>query len=269
MSPIEEVFKKLKSQGHAALIPFLVAGDPDLETTCALLWEMSKAGADLIEIGVPYSDPLADGPIIQNASQRALRQGVNLPKIFKLTEKLKGITTPLVLMSYFNPIFRYGLKAFAKDCRRHGIAGVIIPDLPPEEAEEWIEEARAIEVDTIFLTSPTSSRGRIEKIAKISRGFIYHVSLTGVTGARAKLSFRLSSTLKMIKKISQKPVAVGFGISTPQQARKVAQLADGVIVGSALVKIIGEEKNKKFLFAKIKNFLQALAATLHPPLGPP
>lgn len=264
MSKIDEVFHTLAIRRQTALIPFLVGGDPDLDTSATLIWKMAEWGADLIEIGVPYSDPIADGPTIQRATQRALRQGINLDKIFKLINMVGEIPIPLIIMSYFNPIFSYGLSSFAHDCAHLGVSGVIIPDLPPEEAKTWVREARSAEVDTIFLTSPTSSPERIKKIVRLSRGFIYHVSLTGVTGAREQLSENLKSAMKKIKKESSKPVAVGFGISNPEQAQEISTMAEGIIIGSALISIIEEEKNKGKLLERMENFLRPFVPILHP-----
>ncbi len=268
MSRIEKVFQNLISEQRTALIPFLMAGDPSLEIFKTLIWKMAEVGADLIEIGIPFSDPIADGPTIQKAGQRALSQGVNLPKVLKILEEFKEMPIPLIIMSYFNPIFCYGLSNFAHDCQRSGISGVIIPDLPPEEAGTWVKEARLAGIDTIFLTSPTSPWLRIKKIAKLSRGFIYHVSVTGVTGTREKLPPNMQANIKKIKEASFKPVAVGFGISTSAQAQEVKAIADGVIVGSALIKIIEETKNKEDLLSRMENFLRPLATLLHSPPGP-
>jgi len=262
MSRIELIFKRLKKKGRAALIPFVVAGDPDLGTTEALVLKMAESGADIIELGFPFSDPLADGPIIQAASERALRNGTNLTKVFGLAEKLKGVPTPLILMTYFNPVFKFGLRDFAKDCHDSGIDGVIIPDLPPEEAGPWIREARAFDLDTIFLVAPTSTPDRIKLISKWSRGFIYYVSVTGVTGVRGTLPHGLELAVTQIKGVTQKPVAVGFGISTPEQARNLSLFADGVIVGSAMVKITGENLNRPELITKTGNFVASLAEGL-------
>ena len=262
MNRIEQTFKRLKRSGQAALIPFIVAGDPDLETTEALVIKMAESRADIIELGVPYSDPLADGPTIQAASHRALQKGVNLEGIFGLAKKMKEITPPLVLLAYFNPIFRYGLKRFAEECQSSGVEGVIIPDLPPEEARPWIEEARKLGVDTIFLAAPTSPPERIRRVSKLSRGFIYYVSITGVTGARGKLPEKLKSAVRRIKEESKSPVAVGFGISTPEQAKEVSRFADGVIVGSAVVKIVEEEGGNEALIHRVGVFISSLAAAL-------
>ena len=261
MSRIEAVFRKLKNK-RGAFIPFIVAGDPDLKTTEALVLKMAECGADIVELGVPFSDPLADGPTIQMASQWALKNGVNLKEIFRMAERLKGISTPLVLMTYFNPVFQYGLKSFAEDCRRSGIDGVIIPDLSLDEAGPWVKEAKSFKLDTIFLLAPTSSPERIKLAGRYSRGFLYYVSITGVTGTRGKLPDELEAAIGQIRKYSQKPVAVGFGISTPEQIKEVSRIADGVIVGSAIVKIIEENVNHPDLARRVGSFVTSLAETL-------
>jgi tryptophan synthase alpha chain len=261
MSRIERVFKRLKNK-RAALIPYVVAGDPDLKTTEALVLKMAEAGADMIELGVPFSDPLADGPTIQAGSQRALKNGVDLEGIFALTERLKGNSTPLILMTYFNPVLHYGLKDFAESCGRSGIDGVIIPDLPPEESSPWIEEARRIGLDTIFLVAPTSPPDRIKLVSRYSRGFIYYVSVTGVTGAREKLPEELEPAVERIKEQSKKRVAVGFGISTPDQAQRVSLFADGIIIGSAIVKMIEENIGSPDLTDKVRDFVSSFAKAL-------
>jgi tryptophan synthase alpha chain len=262
MSRIDHIFNVLKNKGQSALIPFIMAGDPDIETTEALVLKMAEAGADIIELGVPFSDPLADGPTIQSASQRALQNGTNLKKILHLTERLKGIATPLVLMAYFNPIFKYGLKEFAEDCQKSGVDGVIIPDLPPEEAGRWIREARREALDTIFLVAPTSPPSRIGLVSRCSRGFIYYVSVTGVTGARDKLPEELELAVKAVKEQSKKRVAVGFGVSTPKQAKSISLFADGVIIGSAIVKLIEENLKNPELIDKVGGFISSFAKVL-------
>jgi tryptophan synthase alpha chain len=262
MSRIDQTFRRLRDQGRKALIPFVVAGDPDLETTQALVCEMAGMGTDIIELGVPFSDPLADGPTIQNGSQRALQNGTSLKKIFLLAKRLKGITPPLVLMTYFNPVFRYGLRAFAKECRKNGIEGVIIPDLPPEEAGPWIREAREVDLDTIFLIAPTSPLERIKKISRLCRGFIYYVSVTGVTGMRKGLPEGLEGSIQRIREESEKPIVFGFGISGPKQVREISRYADGVIVGSAIVKIIEENLGRSDLITKVGNFISSLTHAL-------
>ena len=262
MSRIDRIFKRLKSKGQTALIPFIVAGDPDLETTETLVLKLAESGADIIELGVPFSDPLADGPTIQYASQRALLKGVNIKDIFNLTKRLKEIAPPLILMTYFNPIFRFGLKAFAEGCKRSGIDGVIIPDLPPEEAGTWIREAIGLKLDTIFLAAPTSPPSRVRKVIRCSRGFIYYVSITGVTGVRRELSGELELAVKKIQKQSKRPVAVGFGISTPEQAKMVSRFADGIIVGSAIVKVIEENLKNPDLIARVGKFIASFSDAL-------
>ncbi|OGP88698.1 MAG: tryptophan synthase subunit alpha [Deltaproteobacteria bacterium RBG_16_47_11] len=262
MNSIDRTFKILKNRNQVALIPFIVAGDPDLETTEALVLKMVGSGADIIELGVPFSDPIADGPTIQSASQRALQKGVTLKEIFCLAERLKGMSTPLTLMTYFNPVLQYGLRDFAEGCQNAGVNGVIIPDLPTEEAGPWIGEARRRGLDTIFLIAPTSSLGRIRMVSRCSRGFIYYVSVTGVTGARGKLPEDLVFAVKRIKEQSRKPVVVGFGISTPEQAKWISHFADGIIVGSAIVKIIEENLCHPNLIAKVGDFITSLTRAL-------
>jgi tryptophan synthase alpha chain len=261
MSRIERVFKGLKNK-KAALIPYVVAGDPDLKTTEALVLKMTEAGADMIELGVPFSDPLADGPTIQAGSQRALQNGVDLKGIFALAERLRGNSTPLILMTYFNPVLHFGLKDFAESCGRSGIGGVIIPDLPPEEAGPWMREARRIGLDTIFLVAPTSPPDRIKLVNRCSRGFIYYVSVTGITGAREKLPEELELAVKGIKEQSKKRVAVGFGISTPEQAKRVSLFADGIIIGSAIVKMIEENIGSPELTDRVRDFVSSFANAL-------
>ncbi len=262
MSRIDQTFKRLQGKGQTALIPFIVAGDPDLEATEALVLKLAESGADLIELGVPFSDPIVDGPTIQAASQRALKKGVSIESILSLTKRLKEITPPLVLMSYFNPIFNYGLKHFAAVCKESGVDGVIVPDLPPEEAGPWIQEARRMGLDTIFLIAPTSPPGRIRLVNRCSRGFIYYVSITGITGTREKLPEELELAVKAVKEHSQKRVAVGFGISTPVQAKRISFFADGVIVGSAIVKRIEENLESQDLAEIVGDFISSLAKAL-------
>ena len=262
MSRIDRTFDKLNEKGHSALIPFIMAGDPDIKTTETLVFKMAEAGADIIELGIPFSDPLADGPTIQSASQRALQNGVNLKDILSLVERSKGVGIPLVLMTYFNPVFRYGLRDFAEACHRSGVDGVIVPDLPPEEAGPWVQEARRTGLDTIFLIAPTSPPGRIRLVSRFSRGFIYYVSVTGVTGTREKLPEELMLAVKAVKEQSKKRVAVGFGISTPEQAKRISRFADGVIIGSAIVKMIEENLKNPEMISKVQDFIYSFAKAL-------
>ncbi|MCK4802791.1 tryptophan synthase subunit alpha [bacterium] len=259
MNRIDSKFAELNREGRKALITFITAGDPDLDTTFELVLEMERKGADVVELGVPFSDPLADGTTIQRASQRALNNKVRLRDILKLVYKLRKKTEiPIVLMSYLNPIYKYGLEEFATTCRKTGVDGVIIPDLVPEEAEEWLTVARLNKLSTIFLAAPTSPLERIKKIASKSTGFLYYVSLTGVTGARDKLNSNIIEALKAIKRITNKPVACGFGISNPQQARKVSRYSDGVIVGSAIIDLIEKSTTRKAVLRKVGNFVASL-----------
>ena len=269
MSRIEQTFKRTRSERRPALIPFITAGDPDVETTEALILRMAESGADLLELGVPFSDPLADGPTIQASSMRALENGTSLAKIFHMAERLRKVDTPLVLMTYLNPVLKYGLKKFALDCKRCGIDGVIVPDLPPEEAAPWVKEAWRVNLDTIFLTAPTSPPERIRLVNERSRGFIYHVSLTGVTGARKELPETLESDVRRVKENSQKPVAVGFGISTPEQAKEVSRFADGIVVGSAIVRIMADSPNPPEMIARVGDFVCGIAKALKPALPTP
>ena len=262
MSRISRTFDQLEKRSQAALIPFIMAGDPDIKTTEALVLRMAEGGADMIELGVPFSDPIADGPTIQAASERALQKGVNLKEVLYMAERLSGINTPLVLMAYFNPVLRYGLRDFVESCGRSGVDGMIIPDLPPEEAGQWIRDARKMSLDTVFLIAPTSPPDRIRLVSGYSRGFIYYVSVTGVTGARENLPDDLEPAVKRIKEQSEKPVAVGFGISTAEQAKGIGLFADGVIVGSAIVKMIEENVRDPDLPLRVKDLVSSFAEAL-------
>jgi len=259
LNRIDVVFRQLTKKGIPALIPFVTAGDPDMETTYGLVLEIGRRGADIIELGMPFSDPLADGPTIQAASQRALKQGVNLEGIFSLVEKLRCKTQiPLVLMGYYNPIYHFGLERFGVQAAKLGVDGVIIPDLPPEEATLWKRIADPLGLYTIFLVAPTSPPDRIEKIVKLSHGFIYYVSVTGVTGTRKQLPSDLIACLKLVKKYTNKPVAVGFGVSTPDQVRFLAPHVDGIVVGSALIKVIERHIGDDKLIPAVGDFIFSL-----------
>ena len=225
----------------AGLIPYITAGDPDLETTGALVCELERAGADLIELGVPFTDPLADGPSVQAATERALRNGVTLDQIFSLVEDLRRRTQiPIVLMTYYNPAFRYGLERVADRARQVGVDGFIMTDLPPEEAADWKAIADEHGLGTVFLLAPTSTPERISLGARMSSGFVYCVSRTGVTGARAELPADLRDLLERIRAATDRPIAVGFGVSTPEHVRQITQWADAAVVGSAIVDLVGE-----------------------------
>jgi tryptophan synthase alpha chain len=236
---IQNTFKGLKQKNEAAMIPFITAGDPFTDLTEELAVAMAENGADILELGMPFSDPLADGPVIQAASLRGLEAGMNTHNYLKLVQNIRRQSQiPLVFMGYYNMVYQYGLKAFAEDAVSAGLDGAIIPDLPIEEADEWIAVARRAGLDTIFLAAPTTPMERIERIAQRSRGFLYYVSVTGITGARQELPAELAQNLAMARKHAKLPVAVGFGISRPQQVAMLSQVADGVIVGSAIVRLI-------------------------------
>jgi len=241
MSRISRTFKDLKKSGRKAFIPYIMTGDPSLEKTKEVVRLFAECGADIIELGVPFSDPLADGPTIQRASERALTQNVTLGVTISLVRELRHDTSiPIVLMTYFNPVFRYGIHDFIADSHDAGIDGVIIPDLPPDEAGDFINQARSSHLDTIFLLAPTSTDDRIQKVIRASSGFIYYVSMTGITGSALHVDKSMKIMINKIKNLSGKPVAVGFGVSNPGEASCISRLADGVIVGSALVKKLNE-----------------------------
>ena len=236
-SGIAAAFARCRAAGRAALIPFITAGYPSLEMSRRLIPALVEGGADLIEIGVPFSDPLADGATIQRASQVALEQGTTLRDCLELVResRARGVTVPILLMGYLNPFYQYGLEALARDAAEAGVDGFIIPDLPLEESDEVLEPLRRYERDLIFLVAPTSTDARIKEVARRGSGFIYCVSLTGVTGARDRLSDELPAYIARVRSHTDLPLAIGFGISRPEHVRQAAELADGVIVASALI----------------------------------
>jgi tryptophan synthase alpha chain len=237
ISRIEKTFMRLQKEGKKAFIPYIMAGDPSLEVTKKVVLLFQECGADIVELGVPFSDPMADGPTIQRASERALKNGVTLRKVISHVKDLRKATRiPVVLMTYYNPIFKYGVENFIKDAVDAGVDGVIVPDLPPDEAGDFMNLSRRMGLDTIFLLAPTSTDKRIKKVTKASKGFIYYVSITGITGAALLLDGSMETLISNIRKYTNKPIAVGFGVSAPEEASAVARLSDGVIVGSAIVK---------------------------------
>jgi tryptophan synthase alpha chain len=262
MNRIDRKFKELRKTGRSALVVFITAGYPSLDTTRKLVLEFSKIGVDIIELGVPFSDPMADGPIIQEASQAALKKNVHLDKILDLVKTARRQTDiPICLMTYYNPVFCFGEERFVKRSVAAGVDGVIIPDLPPEEARPFMKLALKAQLDTIFFIAPTSSLSRIKLISRLSQGFIYYVSLTGVTGPRQKLPLDLELHLKKIKKITSKPVCVGFGISSPRQVKQIQEISDGAIVGSAIVKKIKANIGKPDLVKRVGRFVKTLRCT--------
>jgi tryptophan synthase alpha chain len=233
---LDNIFRKLRDKNEGALVAFVTAGDPSIEGTPRLVTALAEAGADVIELGVPYSDPMADGPTVQASSQRALDRGVTPETVLQMVRDIRQTSdVPLVLMTSYNLVLRYGLNRFAKVASEAGVDGAILSDLPPEEAEHWKREADAHGLATIFLVAPTSTPERIRRIAQCTTGFVYCVSRTGVTGARQELPVELQETLTRIRESTDKPVCVGFGVSTPAHVAQVVAMADGAVIGSALV----------------------------------
>jgi tryptophan synthase alpha chain len=264
MNRIKAVFKKLKEENKKAFIAYITCGDPDLNTTSQCIKTMSANGADIIELGVPFSDPLADGPTIQAASQKALKGKVSLSRIIKMVKGIRNkIDTPLVLMTYYNPVFHYGIRSFVREAQIAGLDGIIIPDLPPEEASQLEMFSRKADIATIYFVSPTSSPQRKKIAIRHTKGFIYYVSITGVTGKRTKLPSSIKKDVKQLKKETDKPVCVGFGISNPKQAKKIASFADGIIVGSAIVEKIDKAKSKKDIDKDLSKFIKQMAKAVH------
>lgn len=263
MSEIAHVFSRCRAERRAAFIPFLTAGDPDLSTTGELMRAMVSGGADLIELGVPFSDPIADGPVIQRASTRSLENGTTLSGVLRLVSRERdGLGVPIVLFSYFNPIHAHGVERFAEQAAASGVDGVLCVDLPPDEGGELIPVLRKRGLDGIFLLAPTSTKDRIKRVNETSSGFVYYVSRTGVTGERAELPRELLKEAKRLRRRLALPLAVGFGISTPQQVASVAGVADGVVVGSALVHLIEERAGDPDVAAAVERRCRELTAPL-------
>jgi tryptophan synthase alpha chain len=258
---IAETFEGLKQRGRKAFIPFITAGDPDLEATIRLVPELALAGADIVELGIPFSDPVADGPTIQRSSERALRNGYRLADILEAVRLIRKQTPiPLVLFSYFNPILQYGLENLARDARVAGVDGVLVTDITPEEGEEYCACLERHDLDPIFLVAPTSSAERITKIVEHCRGFVYVVSRAGVTGAQDSISASVLPTVACVRERTRLPVAVGFGISRPDQVRAVWQIADGAVVGSAIVSQIEKHAGAPDLESRIGAFCRWLVS---------
>ncbi len=277
MTRIADAFTQLRARGEVGLIPFITAGDPDIETTFALVHEMARQGADIIELGVPFSDPMADGPTLQRAAERALRHGTSVSHVLELVRRLRqSLPIPILLFGYYNPIWRYGGERFAADARQAGVDGVLCVDLPPEEAEGLKRETDRHDLDMIFLLAPTSSLDRAQKVLARARGFIYYVAVTGVTGVRAALPADLSATVRRIRALSPVPVGVGFGISSAEHVVQVAGVADAAIVGSALSQVIEQSLGQPdlvprvgALIAELKTALRGIAAATPNDTGTP
>ena len=262
-SRIGETFARLRARGERALVVYVMAGDPSLAETRRLVIEAERRGADLVELGVPFSDPLADGPVIQRAGTRALAAGTTLARVLELVATLRAeVRLPLVLMTYYNPVLAFGLKSFARTAADAGVDGVIVPDLPIEEADPLCAEAEPAGLDVVQLVSPTSTPARVRSIARLSRGFIYLVSLTGVTGERRALPPDLEAQIRTLRLVTTKPVCVGFGVSTPEHVAAVGRLADGVAVGSAIVRTIEQHAGTSDLAKHVGDFIAALKQPL-------
>jgi tryptophan synthase alpha chain len=268
-SAIERAFARCRAEKRAAFIPYLTAGDPDLAATERLAVALAEAGADILELGVPFSDPIADGPVNQAAAVRALASGTTLEGILGLCARLRApLGIPVVLFTYFNPVHSYGVDRFARDAAASGVDGVLCVDLPPEEAEcDLLPALRQSGIDLIFLLAPTSTPERVKAAARAASGFVYYVARTGVTGQRETLPKELAAETKALRKRLRLPLAVGFGISTPEQVRAVAKLADGVVVGSALVRIVEEAGDSPDLVERVGRRASELAAAARPKRG--
>lgn len=263
MKRIEEKFSTLRAKNEKALIVYLTAGDPSLEVTKELIFALEKAGADILEIGVPFSDPTADGPVIQAASQRSLKTGTTLDGVLKMiTGVRKSSEIPIVLFGYFNPIFAYGVKKFAQAARNAGVDGVLVVDLPYEEVSELRNYTDASGIDFISLIAPTTDKERLKKIVAKASGFLYYISITGITGTIAPKIGNIRTEVGKIRKITNLPIAVGFGISKPSQAREIGRFADGVVIGSAIVRLIDENKNKRNFLKIISNYVREIKKEL-------
>lgn len=259
MSRISKTFEKLKLENKKGFIPFITAGDPDLQTTRELIIELARAGATVIELGVPFSDPMADGPVIQRASERALRHGLGLVQVLEAAAQArKEIDIPIVLFSYFNPLLQFGIENLADHMKRAGVDGILVTDLVPEEAVEFATILRARDLDMIFLAAPTSTDARLQMISERASGFIYAVSRAGVTGAQAEMSAEAEELVARVRRLSDLPVAVGFGISTPEQVRDVWRYADAAVVGSAIVAEVERSASPAEAISRVGKFARRL-----------
>jgi tryptophan synthase alpha chain len=261
VSRLNDAFRDSKREKRAAFVPYVTAGDPSLERCVEIVRALARAGADVIELGVPFSDPIADGPTNQRAAERALAAGTTLSGVLAAVEVVRqDLEVPIVLFTYANPVLRYGIKAFAEDAATAGVDGVLFTDVPAEEMAPFENHIGAAGLDLIMLVTPTSTRQRMKAAARFGGGFLYLVSRTGVTGVRQDLDAGLADNIRMARKVSRLPVAVGFGISTPEQVARVAENADGVVVGSALVSRIGAMGDCDELIGEIESFASELAA---------
>jgi len=260
-SRIVSKFNRLRERGEIALIPYIVAGDPSLDLTRRMVLELESRGADLIELGVPFSDPMADGPANQRASARGLAGGATLPAILSTVAELRKVTQiPVILFGYFNPILHYGCARLCADAAQAGVDGLLVVDLPPEEVAELAKPARASGVDIVYLLSPTTPLARSRIIAHSASGFLYYVSVMGVTGARTQIAADLETKVRDLRSVTRLPIGVGFGISTPAQAREVACFADAVVVGSAISQLVENNLGSERLVPLVGDFVSSLKA---------
>jgi tryptophan synthase alpha chain len=263
MKRIEEKFTVLRANREKALIVYLTAGDPSLDITKKLIFALEKAGVDILEIGVPFSDPTADGPVIQAASQRSLKAGTTLEGVLKMVAEVRKVSDiPIVLFGYFNPIFAYGVKKFAQVARNAGVDGVLVVDLPYEETKELRNYTDATGIDFISLVAPTTDKNRLKKIVSKASGFLYYISITGITVTAAPKILNIKVEVEKIRKMTNLPIAVGFGISKSQQAKEIARFADGVVIGSAIVRLIDENKNNSNLLKMVSDYVSDIKKAL-------
>jgi tryptophan synthase alpha chain len=266
VSRIDQVFARLRARGERALVPYFVAGDPSLETTAQLIQEADARGADVIEVGMPFSDPLADGPTIQRADVRALERGTSLYRLLPVLAQVSGrVRAPLVVMTYLNPLHRYGFEKVTRDLARAGVAGLIVPDCPIDESGPIGRAAAAAGLDLVALAAPTSGPERLRRIARASRGFVYLVPVTGITGERTELPAEMVRLVRDLRAVTTRPIGVGFGISTPEQVAAVVRHADGAIVGSAIVRLVERHAGDPDLVAKVGEFIGTLKAATRAP----
>ena len=271
MSRIAVRFAELKAQGRSAFVPFITAGDPDFETSRAILEALPGAGADVIELGMPFTDPMADGPAVQASSLRALKAGATMARTFDLVRgfRQRDDKTPIVLMGYYNPIHARGADAFVREAAEAGVDGLIVVDLPPEEDSVLLGPARAVGIDIIRLVTPTTHDARLARVLQGASGYLYYVSITGVTGTKSFSEDAVKAALSRIRKATDLPVAVGFGIRTPAQAQQIARIADAAVVGSAIVSLVAESQSagKDAVVAKVTELCRSLADSTHAASG--
>ncbi len=261
MNSIQQTFANSHQAGRGVLVVYVTAGDPSLEETVEIMTTVAEAGADIVELGIPYSDPLADGPTIQAASQRALEAGTTIQGVFDCATQIRQrISIPLVIMTCYNPILQFGPEAFAVEASNIGVDGVVASDLPPSEADEWCAVAAEHNIAAIFLVAPTTPQQRVARAVECTTGFVYAVARPGVTGARDQLPEDLKGSVARIRQVTDLPIAVGFGISTPQQVAAVCEIADGAIVGSAVINIIAEASDHEARLPQVSQFVSGLAA---------